>query len=186
VKNGFDKNKVPAFDQTPASKLGIVPLVFRFLIPGRRSVAVGTQRLGYEGHHGRVAMLVNERSAGAAEMVAASASENPLATLVGARTAGRVVAASAFEVGDRYRVVLPVAAFLTWQGRNVEGTAVSPHIATTVDPSALMQGHDSQLERAVETARGVRRRELDCSLDRYLDQPRPRPAGECSTFGLRR
>jgi C-terminal processing protease CtpA/Prc len=49
--------------------------------------------------------LVNEHSASAAEMVAAFASENRLATLVGAKTAGRLVATSAFKVGFGYRVV---------------------------------------------------------------------------------
>jgi hypothetical protein len=39
-------------------------------------------------------------------MVAAFASENGLATLVGTRTAGRLVAASAYKIGEGYRVVL--------------------------------------------------------------------------------
>jgi C-terminal processing protease CtpA/Prc len=105
VKNGFDKNHLPAFDRIPSSKLGVLPLVFRFVIPRRRSVAVFTERLGMQGHHGRVAVLVNQ----------------------------------------------PVATFLTWQGSNLEGTGVSPDVAAPVDPSVLMQGHDVQLQRAVET-----------------------------------
>jgi hypothetical protein len=40
MKNGFDKNRLPAFDRIPSSKLGVFPLVFRFVIPRRRSVAV--------------------------------------------------------------------------------------------------------------------------------------------------
>ena len=57
-------------------------------------------------------MLVNEHSASAAEMVAAFASEYQLATLVGTKTAGRLVATSAFKVGFGYRVVMPVATLL--------------------------------------------------------------------------
>ncbi len=99
----------------------MVPLIFRFAIPFRRSVAVFTERLGDQRHHGRVVLLVNEHSASAAEMVAAFASENGLATLVGTKTAGRLVAASAYKVGEGYRVILPVGAFFTWAGTNLEG-----------------------------------------------------------------
>ena len=88
MKAGFDKDTLPAFDRIPSSKLGVVPLVFRFVIPRRCSVAVFTERLGPQGHHRRVVLLVNEHSASAAEIVAAFASENRLATLVGTKTAG--------------------------------------------------------------------------------------------------
>ncbi len=121
MENGFDKNSLPAFDRIPSSKLGVFPLVFRFVIPRRRSVAVFTECLGDQPHHSRIVILVNEHSASAAEMVAAFASENSLATLVGPRTAGRLVASSAFKVGEGYRIVLPVAAFFTWAGTNLEG-----------------------------------------------------------------
>jgi len=149
IKNGFDKDRLPAFDRIPASKLGVVPLIFRFVIPRRRSVAVFTERLGEQRHHGRVVVLVNEHSSSAAEMIAAFASENRLATLVGAKTAGRLVASSAFKVGEGYRVVLPVATFFTWQGRNLEGSGVEPDIAEPVDTASLATGRDGQLERAL-------------------------------------
>jgi carboxyl-terminal processing protease len=95
------------------------------------------------------------RSASAAEMVAAFGSENGLATIVGTKTAGRLVASSAFKVGEGYRVVLPVAAFLTWRGSNLEGSGVSPDIEEPVNPSLLVQGRDTQLERAVEGVRSA-------------------------------
>src|SRR5688572_33351082 len=53
----------------------------------------------------------------AAEMVAAFASENGLATLIGVKTPGRLVATSAFKVGFGYRVVLPVAAYRSEERR---------------------------------------------------------------------
>ena len=52
----------------------------------------------------------------AAEMVAAFASEDKLATLVGAKTAGRLVATGAFEVGFRSRLPLPVAKYFRGHG----------------------------------------------------------------------
>jgi C-terminal processing protease CtpA/Prc len=60
-------------------------------------------------------------------MVAAFASENGVATLVGTKTGGRLVAASAHKVGEGYRVVLPAAAFFTWAGTNLDGRGVEPN-----------------------------------------------------------
>ena len=149
ARRGVDKNRLPAFDRIPNSKLGVVPLIFRFA-RARRSVAVFTEALGQQRHHGRVAMLVNEHSASAAEMVAAFASEYHLATLVGAKTAGRLVATSAFKVGLGYRVVLPVAAYYTWQGTNLEGRGITPDVEEPLSPEAVWRGMDNQLKRAVD------------------------------------
>lgn len=148
ARQGYEKERLPAFDRIPKWKLGVVPLIFRFA-RARRSVAVFTEALGSQRHHGRVAMLVNEHSASAAEMVAAFASEYQLATLVGAKTAGRLVATSAFKVGFGYRVVLPVAAYFTWHGTNLEGRGVIPNIEEPISPEALWSGEDNQLKRAV-------------------------------------
>jgi C-terminal processing protease CtpA/Prc len=74
AQKGYAKERLPAFDRIPSSKLGVVPLIFRFALAGR-SVAVYTEALGAQPHHGRVVLLVNEHSASAAEMVAAFASE---------------------------------------------------------------------------------------------------------------
>jgi carboxyl-terminal processing protease len=148
AQKGFDKERLPAFDRIPTSKIQVVPLMFRFALRGR-SVAVFTESLGPQVHHGHVAMLVNEHSASAAEMVAGFASEYGLATLVGTKTAGRLVATSAFKVGFGYRVALPVAAYFTWKGTNLEGNGVVPDIEERLLPQSLWNGEDNQLERAL-------------------------------------
>jgi C-terminal processing protease CtpA/Prc len=154
ARNGYDKNRLPQFDRIPASKLQVLPLIVKFGLAGR-SVAVFTEALGVQRHHGRVAMLVNEHSASAAEMVAAFASENQLATLVGMTTAGRLVATSAFKVGFGYRVVMPVATYFTWHGTNLEGRGLQPTIEEPFSFEASMHGRDNQLERALQTVRGT-------------------------------
>jgi C-terminal processing protease CtpA/Prc len=95
-------------------------------------------------------ILVNEHSASAAEMVAAFASEYRLATLVGVKTAGRLVGASSFKVGFGYRVALPVAAYFTWRGTNLEGAGIVPDVSEPISPDALWRGEDNQLTRALE------------------------------------
>ena len=113
-----------------------------------RSVAVFSEGLGAQKHHGQVVILINEHSASAAEMVAAFASEYRLATLVGVKTAGRLVAGSSFKVGFGYRVALPVAAYYTWHGTNLEGTGVAPDVEERLSAETLWAGEDSQLDRA--------------------------------------
>lgn len=147
-RKGYTKERLPQFDRIPSSKLGVLPLIVRFGLAGR-SVAVFTEALGSQPYHGRVALLVNEHSASAAEMVAAFASEYGLATLVGTKTAGRLVATSAFKVGFGYRLVLPVARYYTWHGTNLEGQGVAPAIEESLPTEALLAGCDTQLARAV-------------------------------------
>jgi C-terminal processing protease CtpA/Prc len=148
-RNGRTKDQLPQFARIPASKWGVVPLAVKFARAGR-SVAVFTEALGDQRHHGRIAMLVNEHSASAAEMVAAFGSEYGLATLVGMKTAGRVVATSAFKVGYGFRIVIPVAAYYTWQGTNLEGVGVRPAIEEPFSTQAIWNDQDNQLDRAVE------------------------------------
>jgi carboxyl-terminal processing protease len=153
AQQGHTKEQLPAFDRIPSSKLGVIPLIFRFAIGGR-SVVVYTENLGAKRHHGSIALLVNEHSASAAEMVAAFASEYSVATLVGTKTAGRLVATTAFKVGHGYRVALPVAAYFTWKGTNIEGRGVVPDIAVPMDVEGLWNGKDNQLDRAVSALEG--------------------------------
>lgn len=148
IERGYDKTRLPRFDHIPASKLGVIPLIARFAFAGR-SVAVFTEGLGSNKHHGRTVMLVNEHSASASEMVAAFAQEYGLATLVGTKTPGRLVAASSFKVGHGYRVALPVAAYFTWRDNKLEGRGVDVDIAEPLSQEALLAGRDNQLERAL-------------------------------------
>jgi C-terminal processing protease CtpA/Prc len=143
------KEQLPRFDHIPASKWGVIPVAVKFA-GGGRSVAVFTEGLGAQPHHGRVALLVNEHSASAAEMVAGFVAENRVGTIVGTKTPGRLVATSAFKVGHGYRVALPVAAYFTWQDRNLEGTGVTPDVEEPFSPEAVWRGVDTQLDRALE------------------------------------
>lgn len=148
LQAGRTKEGLPVFDRIPESKWGVLPLFVRFARAGR-SVAIFSEGLGTRPYHGRTAILVNEHTASAAEMVAAFASENHLATIVGARTAGRVVAGSALKVGHGYRAALPVAVYRTWQGAEIEGRGVEPSIAVPTDANALVCGADTQLSSAI-------------------------------------
>src|ERR1700689_1136185 len=119
------------------------------------SIPVVTEGLGQQRFHGRVVLLVNEHTASAGEMVSAFAEENKLATIVGTKTPGRLLSGSAYKVGYGYILGLPVAAYLTWQGRMIENNGIVPKFSIELSRVALKQGIDSQLETAVEVAKAL-------------------------------
>ena len=59
LRNGCDKERLPRFDRIPDTKAGLLPLVFRFAMAGR-SVAVFTEGLGPQKHHGKAVLLVTD------------------------------------------------------------------------------------------------------------------------------
>jgi C-terminal processing protease CtpA/Prc len=149
IESRTTKEALPVFDKIPTSRWGVIPLIAKFGLAGR-SVAVSTEGLGVAPHHGRVAMLVNEHSASASEMVAAFASEYELAYLVGVKTPGKLVAASSFKVGHGYRLALPVGAYYTWRGTKLEGRGVAPNAGGPVTSQDLLVGRDTTLTKALE------------------------------------
>ena len=146
----FDKSRLPQFDRIPDRKAGLVPLMFRFALHGR-SVAVFTEGKGPQRFQGRVVILVNEHTASSSEMITAFAAENRLGTVVGSRTAGRLLGGNSFKVGHGYRIALPVVAYRTWLDAKLEGKGIDPDVAAPFSPEPLRDGLDTQLRAAVAT-----------------------------------
>jgi len=88
-------------------------------------------------------------------MLAAFADENGLATIVGTRTAGRLLSGSTFRAGAGYILGLPVTACLTWRGRLIEGKGVTPGVPVGLTADRLMAGEDPQMEKALELVKGI-------------------------------
>jgi C-terminal processing protease CtpA/Prc len=150
AKNGYEKERLVRFGHIPAHKWQLPLLALRYGFIDH-SIALVTEGLGAQPFHGRIAILVNQHSASAAEMVAAFAQENGLATIVGTKTPGRLVGSRPFKLPYGYFLVLPVGAYLTWGGRRLEGSGVQPEVAIDVSREALIRGQDNQRERAAQT-----------------------------------
>jgi C-terminal processing protease CtpA/Prc len=86
-------------------------------------------------------------------MVAAFASENKLATIVGSATPGRLLGGHSFRVGHGYRIAIPVAAYYTWSGTFLEGKGIAPDVDEPFSVSAIRNGRDAQLQKAIDIAR---------------------------------
>lgn len=151
AENGFSREKLTRFGRIPRHKIALVWLIVRYASAiVDQSICIVTEGLGPQKFHGRVVVLVNEHSASAAEMLAAFAQENRLGTIVGTKTAGRLLSGSAFHVGQGYMLGLPVAAYFTWNGALLEGTGVIPDVESDLSCDALRDGLDVQLRAAIE------------------------------------
>lgn len=153
-EKGYAREKLPRFGRIPSNKATLLWLALRYGFIDK-SILVVTEGLGPQRFHGRVVVLVNEHTSSAGEMVAAFAQENGLATIVGTKTPGRLLSGSAFKAGFGYMVGLPVAAYLTCEGRLIEGKGVSPSVNVEMKPEQLLAGEDPQMQRALEVVRGM-------------------------------
>jgi carboxyl-terminal processing protease len=154
AKKGYRKEELTRFDRIPARKIALIGLALRYGFIDH-SIALYTEGLGPQKFHGRIAMLVNEHSASASEMVAAFASENGLAKIVGTTTPGRLVASKPLKLSDGYFLTLPIGAYVTWQGRRGRRhQARRPRRAVLRGPT-WRERQSAQLETALEIARGL-------------------------------
>ena len=145
----WDELAAQSFGRIPSTKAALPWLIIKYGV-GDKSICLYTEGLGPQKFHGKVVLLVNEHSASAAEMLAAFAAENNLAKIVGTKTAGRLLSGSAFRVGHGYILVLPSAAYLTWSGRSLEGTGITPDVEIDATYESLSAGEDVQLQKATE------------------------------------
>ncbi len=138
-----DPTSLPVLNKIPRSKLAIPGLALKFL--GKTSVFVHTEGLGRRPYQGRVAILVNRHTTGAAEMVAQFAQENRLAVIAGEKTPGRLVTRSAFNLGLDYRLVIPVAAYVSAKNARIEGVGITPDVPASWSFKSAVSDEDNQL-----------------------------------------
>lgn len=151
-----EKLRFPRLNVIPASKHSLWLLGLRFLpsLLRKSPVVLETEALGPKPYHSRVVLLVNRHTASAAEMVTMFAKENGLATIVGERTAGRLLSATSVKVGHSYRLALPTGAYHTWGGAVLEGNPIEPDVLVPFDWQERRRGVDGQLEQAVRLLTG--------------------------------
>lgn len=86
-------------------------------------------------------------------LIVAFARENHLATIIGEKTAGRLLSATSVKVGKGFRLALPTGAYRTWNGAVYEGNPIEPDITSEFDwRERRLRGVDRQLECAVDAS----------------------------------
>jgi C-terminal processing protease CtpA/Prc len=153
-----EKRQFRRFSRIPSSKTALWALALQFgpAMMTKKPVVLQTEGLGPKPFHGKIALLVDRHTASAAEMIVAFARENNLATIVGEKTAGRLLSASSVKVGHGFRLALPTGAYYTWKGWVLEGSSIIPDEPVEFDWHRRRAGIDGQLERAIEFIRNER------------------------------
>lgn len=146
-----DKQIFRLFGRIPASKqaLWLLALKFAPAMLKKSPIVLETEGLGAKSFHGRVVILVDRHTASAAEMIVAFSKENGLATIVGEKTAGRLLSATSVKVGNGYRLALPTGAYYTWRGSVLEGTPIEPDQLVDYRWREVRKGQDLQLKEAI-------------------------------------
>jgi C-terminal processing protease CtpA/Prc len=151
AENGYRREDLPRLEGIPDQKWRLPLIALKFI--GRDlSIAVVTEGRGQQPFHGRVAVLVNEHTAGTGEMVAGFVRENRLGTIVGSKTAGRLLAGKGFKLGSDYVLMMPVGAYLSWSGHRYEGAGIEPDVQVDWRPEPD-HGQDPQLDAAITAVR---------------------------------
>ena len=148
AQEGIHPSALPVFDKVPRSRLAVPGLALKFM--KKTSVFLYTEGQGSKAFRGRIVVLVNEHTTGAAEMVAQFAQENDLATIVGSKTPGRLVSRSATKLDSRYRLIVPVAAYISAKGQQIEGNGIQPDVAVPWSFTEAVKAKDNQLSTAIE------------------------------------
>lgn len=147
VEQGYDKNDLPKLGSLPTHlPNGLAVLRMAAQSGGRDpSVVLVSEGLGFEKWRGKIAILVNEHTVSAGEMVAAFAAENGLATVFGNQTAGRLIPGSGVPIGHGFMLILPKAEYVTWIGRRYEGKGLMPDVLLNVHQQASENSLDEVL-----------------------------------------
>jgi C-terminal processing protease CtpA/Prc len=150
-KQGFRRfSRIPASTKT----LWWLALQFGPAMMAKKPIVFQSEGLGEKPFHGRVVLLVNRHTASAAEMIVAFARENQLATIVGEKTAGRLLSATSVKVGNGFRLAMPTGAYYTWNGLVLEGTPMEPDELIEFNWRERRARLDGQFEHIVKSIRG--------------------------------
>ncbi len=148
-----EKARFPRFGKIPATKgasLWLLGLRFLPALVTKSPIVLESEGLGPKPYDGRIVLLVDRHTASAAEMVTIFAKENKLATIVGEKTAGRLLSATSVKVGHGFRLALPTGAYYTWNGMALEGSPIEPDVFAEFSWRERRNGRDGQLQKALE------------------------------------
>jgi carboxyl-terminal processing protease len=150
------KARFPRLNKIPTSKGALWLLGLRFLpaLITKSPIVLESEGLGPKPYDGRIVLLVDRHTASAAEMVTIFAKENKLATIVGEKTAGRLLSATSVKVGHGFRLAFPTGAYYTWSGTALEGSPIEPDVAADFSWQERRNGVDGQLQKALELIAG--------------------------------
>lgn len=98
-----------------------------------------------------VAVLINEYSASAAEILSGAIQDTESGVLIGTTTYGKGIVQSITDLGDGTAIKFTTSAYFTPNGRNIQGSGISPDIELEYnEEQAEKEETDNQVDKAVE------------------------------------
>ena len=98
----------------------------------------------------KIAVLINEGSASASEIVAGALQEHDVATLVGAQSFGKGSVQELIPLTFDTSLKLTIAQWLTPKGNSISDGGLTPDIAIENEPGTIGTPNDAQLNKALE------------------------------------
>lgn len=98
----------------------------------------------------QLAILINEGSASASEILAGALREHGKATLIGSTSFGKGSVQQVFPVTDTTALKVTVARWLTPQGNSISDGGITPDIEVEVTDEDIEAGRDPQRVRAIQ------------------------------------
>lgn len=74
--------------------------------------------------------MTNSKTASACETIVYVLKNTKRATIVGSNTAGAMLSAAPFQIFGKYKLILPIADFYTFDGIRLDQIGVAPDIET--------------------------------------------------------
>lgn len=120
----FDEN---VFETLPISKAKTTEEFIDELKKGKGEKMV-FENDGNPIYKGKIYVLTNANTASTCEPIIYTLKNKALATIVGENTAGQMLSAAEFKIKDKYKLILPIADFFTYDGVRLDAVGVKPDI----------------------------------------------------------
>ncbi|MDX2186093.1 MAG: S41 family peptidase [Opitutaceae bacterium] len=119
---------------------------------GRSSPGRGSQWLAAR-YNGPLAVLVDDSTYSAAEILSHVVQHHGRARLYGRKTGGAVIAAQTFRLPDGGKLDIPMIDYVGLDGRRLEKNGVEPDVPVGRSLAAIREGRDLDLEAALASLR---------------------------------
>lgn len=100
-----------------------------------------------------IAVLVDGGSGSMSEILASALQENGVAQVIGTRTSGNVAGTNFHPLADGSGLAVTSLLIKSGQGKDLNGVGLEPDRNVPLDPQALRDGRDTQLEAALDYVR---------------------------------
>jgi carboxyl-terminal processing protease len=128
--------------------------VFEALKKNGGGAAFYTEDLGERPYRGKVIILVNERTASAAEGFAWVMKTQKAGTLIGQPTAGELLGGEGFDLPGGWKLTVPSHAVWGWQGNRYVDQPTPPDVEVKWRRRDLCEGRDPDIAKALELLSG--------------------------------